>query len=197
MSTENPENRDEFLDEMVEKFGDREMMARFGDPRDKNDPRNWTPTQRAEKGLSTEEQLQLLGLDMEMMVISMGKLLAWKLEQEKRQFMEEIKNNPEKALEKLLGSLGGMPKGAYGPLDNDNPDTPIRYAGSTGGGIAPDTLVETPDGVINASQIPGYVNDPNWKPSPDWVDANCMCPSHQEQRRQANGGDDSAPGMYL
>ena len=61
-------------------------------------------------------------------------------------------------------------------------------------------MVETPQGLIRGDQIPGYKNDPDWRPSPDWMDANCMCPSHVAQREHAQEdppGSFGGTGLYL
>lgn len=197
---------------MIEASLDPEMVARFGNPLDESDPRNWTPSKRAKEGLSVEQQFELLALDVEQLQMGLAKVIAMVMqvrqyinEQEKQKFVEQIKNDPEGAINKLMEMLGGGQgsnrNGQWGPLE-DKPDASIRYAGSSQG-IAPDQMVETPQGLIRADEIPGYRNDPNWMPSPDWIEANCMCPSHVASRENNSnpfGIDpfkDNGPGMYL
>ena len=204
--------------EEVMASADPELVAKFGNPLDENDPKTWLPSKRAENGISLEDQVKYLGLDLESSALFSGRLMEmvmslqnqlailqkWVAEKMADEFTENVKNNPEKAVEQLkkLMNLTGdqAPIGSWGPLD-DNPNSPVRYAGSTQG-IKPDQMVDTPQGPIRADQIPGYSSDPNWKPSPDWVDANCMCPVHVESRKNQFGinpfGNDDPPnGMYL
>jgi hypothetical protein len=126
---------------------------------------------------------------------------------------ELVATNPDKAIKKfveladkfgpLMGMgpdllskiMGGNAPGAWGPFD-DSPDTPVRYAGSTTGAKG-EQLIDTVDGMIRMDQIPGYVDDPKWAPSPDWVDANCNCPEHRARREQNGPDDDPLTGMYL
>jgi hypothetical protein len=189
------------------KNADPALIEKYGNPLDENDPRTWSPSKRAEKGLSLEDQVKFLGLDLESMSMlaakmyqELGVLREWVLEQQKKEFVALVKEDPEKAVEQLMSMLGGTDavKGAYGPLDPADPNSPVRYAGSTEGG-APTQMIDTPQGMISIKDIPGYVDDPNWRPSPDWVDANCMCPTHVQMREANNGttpGDDF-PGLYL
>lgn len=187
------------------KHADPEMIAKFGNPLDANDPRSWTPSKRIEEGVSLEDQVKYLGLDLEAQTVlfsrimnDISRLQEQTFELMKSQLLEQMKNDPEGAVKKLM-ELAGLghdtPTGSYGPLEND-PNSPVRYAGSTEG-IAPDQMVDTPQGMIRADQIPGYVNDPKWKPSPDWVDANCMCPEHVRQREGNQNPFDGPTGMYL
>lgn len=196
------------LTEML-KDADPEVIAKYGNPLDKEDPRNWLPSKRAEEGLSTEEQLRLLGLDYETLReitigaykelaainIQLEKLSQWAAHQMQKEFTEEVKTNPEAAAKKLVNMMAGR-----SPYDdgqgNDHDEHPHERPKA-------DQLVQTPDGVIRFDQIPGYKDDPSWRPSPDWIDANCMCAKHQEQRKNAYGidpfRDDNPPGtgMYL
>jgi hypothetical protein len=192
------------LEEVLKK-ADPAMVEKFGNPLDENDPRMWTPSKRIENGVSLEDQIKLLGLDVEAHAVAMANqmttvatLRAMFMEFMTDYIADLMRTNPEKAV-KLLMKMGGMegPAGSWGPLDND-PNSPVRYAGSTVG-IAPDQMIDTPDGMIRADQIPGYRNDPDWKPSPDWVDANCMCPTHQASRKGHGNIDPFDPpnGMYL
>jgi hypothetical protein len=196
------------LEDML-KNTDPKLVAKYGNPLDENDPRMWTPSQRKERGISLEDQVTYLGLDIEAQTLVLGQqmttiatLRAMLMEFLTDYVTDLMKTNPEKAVKTLMRFSGVTPEtaapvGSWGPLDN-NPDSPVRYAGSTAG-IAPDQLIETPQGVIRADQIPGYHNDPSWKPSPDWVDANCMCPTHQASRKNNDGIDPFEPpnGMYL
>jgi len=216
---------DERLKKLIEEAVERnpELTEKYGNPLDENDPRNWTPSQRAEKGVSLEKQVELLGLDMEAQTMATGtlirkildlefqldKLQQWAAQKMADEFLTLVKENPEKAAEYLKSMLAngapppspdGTSRGQWGPLEDD-PNASIRYAGSSRG-IAPDQLVETPEGLIRGDQIPGYVNDPNWRPSPDWMQANCMCPAHvaeREREKDRNPFDDgdSGTGMYL
>lgn len=210
------------------KDADPALVEKFGNPLDETDPRNWTPSKRAEAEIDPVDRLRMLELDVEaqhtiisVMSRTLGTLVEYAQEQAKREITRLIEENPEQAIERLmelgetfgpllgmgnglldaLAAVKGAAKGSYGPLDND-PNGPVRYAGSSQG-IAADQLVDTPDGLIRGDQIPGYVNDPKWKPSPDWMDANCMCPQHQARRAQDNGGQHTDPdtdfptGFYL
>jgi hypothetical protein len=177
-----------------------ELVEKFGNPLDLDDPRNWTPTKRAEEGLSVEEQLRLLGLDVESQATAVASLIKRTLEAEYQleklqkwvaqkmvdEFAEKVKADPDRAVElfqEVMSSLApDTVRGAWGPLE-DKPDASVRYAGSAKG-IAPDQMVETPNGIIRADEIPGYRNDPEWSPSPDWAEANCMCPQHVHAREQ-------------
>ncbi len=193
-----------------------DLVEKFGNPLDQDDPRNWTPTKRAEQGLPLEEQFRLLGLDMEAQRLGFasltGKLLnldyqldiiqKWVADQMAKEFAELVKNGEvDKAMammQKLMGAGEEAPPGQWGPLEN-SPDASVRYAGSATG-IAPDQMVETPQGIIRGDQIPGFKNDPNWRPSPDWMDANCMCPSHVAQREHGQedpSGGFGGTGLYL
>lgn len=192
------------LEEAMKDF-DPAMIEKFGNPLDENDPRMWTPTKRIQQGVSLEDQVRFLGLDMESQAIALARVLQENVvlkqqifELTKAQLLEQMKTDPEGAVKRVLGLAGlDAPQGSYGPLDND-PNTPVRYAGSTRNG-SPDQMVDTPQGMIRMDQIPGYVDDPNWRPSPDWVDANCMCPEHVKNREQNNdaGPFDGPTGMYL
>jgi hypothetical protein len=200
-----------------------ELVEKYGNPLDENDPRNWMPSKRVEQGLPIEDQLKYLGLDLELMtqtvanlVVGMSQLkndnevlLKFMMDTMKNRFIEKMKTDPDGALVDLEKLLRGMPSnpnpGSWGPLEN-NPDASIRYAGSARG-MSPDQMVETPNGIIRADEIPGYKNDPNWEPSPDWSEANCMCPGHVANREASKGvnpfgidpfKDDGPPnGMYL
>jgi hypothetical protein len=200
------------LMEQALEHADPELIEKFGNPLDENDPRIWTPTKRIEQGVSLEDQVKYLGLDVEAQSIMLGDLLKryaslqeTVMELTKAHLLEKLKTDPEGAIQDVLrmSGLGGHDKGSYGPLEND-PNSPVRYAGSTKG-IQPDQMVDTPNGMIRADEIPGYQNDPNWKPSPDWVDANCMCPEHVRTREaqakydpfNINPDDDGRGGMYL
>lgn len=213
---------DEQLRKLIENAvaNNPDMVEKFGNPLDQDDPRNWTPSERAEKGLSTEEQLRLLGLDVEAqaqaiaaatmrtldLVAQLDLLQHWAADQMAKEFRALVadgKIDEAMGMMKKLMGFGGQPPeaqpGQWGPLE-DKEDASIRYAGSAKG-IAPDQMVETPQGLIRGDQIPGYKNDPNWRPSPDWMDANCMCPSHVARRAQEQGNEDNGPfggtGLYL
>lgn len=213
---------DERLKKLIEEAvanADPELVEKFGNPLDENDPRMWSPTERIEKGISLEDQVRYLALDVEAhslaltdalkrnieFNVQLDRLQRWAAEQMATQFMELVKTDPEAAanqLAKYLGETGMdsvMPKPSYGPLE-DSPDAAIRYAGSAEG-ASPHQMVETPNGLIDIKDIPGYVDDPKWRPSPDWVDANCMCPTHVRAREAANrtnpGDDDFPTGLYL
>jgi hypothetical protein len=174
---------------------DPKLIEKFGNPLDENDPRHWLPTERGERGLSVNDRVRLLELDMELVQETLGNVIAWVAQKQKeemlKQFEAELKEDPKKAIEKLLGGIPSA-RGAAG-------DTGPAYAGSTKG-LNPSDTVETPNGVIRADQIPGYRNDPNWTPSPDWADANCMCPVHVAQRKASENDPrfgDGPTGMYL
>lgn len=180
------------------KTADPAMIEKYGNPLDDNDPRNWLPSERESRGLSDRDRLKVLELDMERISDTLGLLVARVMKQEQLQMVrdltEEFKTNPEAATQKVVEMLSNLP-GSRGPNGDEGP----AYAGSTNG-LKPTDLVETPDGVIMAQQIPGYRDDPNWSPSPDWKEANCMCPMHKAQRAAAAQDtrfDDPRGGMYL
>jgi hypothetical protein len=213
---------DEQLRKLIENAvaNNPDMVEKFGNPLDKEDPRNWTPTERAEKGLSTEEQLRLLGLDVEAqaqaiasvtmrtfdLVAQLDLLQHWAADQMAKEFKALVADGKiDEAMGLMKKLMGGQAPesqpGQWGPLE-DKEDASIRYAGSARG-IAPDQMVETPQGLIRGDQIPGYRNDPNWRPSPDWMDANCMCPAHVAKREHDNDnpfnsdGGFGGTGLYL
>lgn len=186
------------------KHADPAMLEKFGNPLDENDPRMWTPTKRIENGVSLEDQVTYLGLDVEAHAVAMATLMQDLAEMKKvvttlltNQVTTMLKDDPEKAVQMLMGVMGGQ--GSKGPSED------LNYAGSSRG-LAPGDQVQTPNGAIRADQIPGYRNDPDWKPSPDWVDANCMCSTHQAMRKASDNYDpfnlnpkneDPPTGMYL
>jgi len=200
---------DEEKRKLLEKLmrqADPELLEKFGNPLNEDDPRNWSPSVRRERGLPDSELLRLLEVDMEAAMMTIAKLVSMVMEQRefmefqmKKELLEAAKRDPEKVVQALLGNVP-QTKGSYGPFDDD-PDTAVRYAGSTDGGIAPDRMVDTPNGMIRADQIPGYRDDPNWRPSPDWVEANCTCDAHTRLREQANSNqkpdNDFPTGFYL
>jgi hypothetical protein len=159
---------------------DPEFLKKYGNPLNKNDPRHWLPSERGDRGVSLADRVKLLELDMDLMQITMGKVVHWVAEQQEKEILEELKRNPGKALEMLARATGQeVPEdlqkifaGFRGPTDNG----PL-FAGSVKG-AKPDELVITPQGTIRVDQIPGYRNDPEWLPSTDWVEMNCMCEGH-------------------
>jgi hypothetical protein len=190
------------------------MIAKYGDPLDESDPRNWMPSKRAESGMSLEDQVKYLNLDVERNSLGFAKMLGmfmqmhnelnklqdWAAEQVANNLMDLMKTDPARAAKELSKYLGvESPKGSYGPLEDD-PNANVKYAGSAKG-IRPDQMVETPQGWILGKDIPGYRDDPEWMPSPDWMEANCMCPLHKAQRvatentRPDDGFDGT--GFYL
>jgi hypothetical protein len=182
-----------------------EFIAKFGNPLDPNDPRHWLPTERAERGLSVNDRVRLLELDMEVMQISMGKVIRYLGELQEKELLEDLKRDPQAALRKLAQMVGEeVPEELIRKL-GETEDGPL-YAGSVQGQPG-DKLVVTPQGTIRVNQIPGYKNDPNWIPSTDWVDMNCLCPTHVAQREEnaidnrfsslTNPDDDGRGGMYL
>jgi hypothetical protein len=108
---------DERLKKLVEGVVERnpELVAKFGNPLDESDPRNWPPSKRAEEGLSLEEQLRLLGLDYEGQALAVAqlversvsfemqldKLQKWAAEKMADDFIALAKSDPDKATEKL------------------------------------------------------------------------------------------------
>lgn len=184
------------LEELVAN-ADPEALAKFGNPLDENDPRMWTAKERADKGLSAEEQIQLLANDVDAITLTVGKLAKDLFDMRMAAMLAEIKANPEAALEKLLANYNDPDKN-FGPNGPSGP----AYAGSLSDPrISPDTIVETVDGPIRADQVPGYKNVPGWTPSPDWAEANCACDAHKAMRAAANNkpeDDDKFPtGFYL
>lgn len=190
------------------KHADPALVEKYGNPLDENDPRMWTPSKRLENGVSLEDRVEYLGLDLEAQALVLQNLMIDNANLKEKvyellaeQLKEQLRTNPEAAVKRVMEMMNGgeAPKGSYGPFDS-SPDAGIRYAGSSQG-MPPDHEVETPQGLIRADQIPGYRNDPNWRPSPDWVDANCMCPTHVAQREHDAHdnpfGDNGLPGMYL
>ncbi len=191
---------DEQLEKLIAETAERnpDLVKKFGNPLDKNDPRNWTPTERAEKGLSQEEQLKLLGLDVESqsMAVAMlvqknlelefqlDKLQRWAADKMAEEFVTLVRENPEKASE-YLKSMMEM---------GEPPSKNVPVAGQE-----PLPMVQTVNGPIRLDQIPGFKDDPNWRPSPDWLDANCTCDVHTKKRAESEGKGpfDFPTGMYL
>jgi hypothetical protein len=180
----------------AKKESDPELFEKYGDPTDENDPRFWQPSDRAEKGVSPEDRLKFLELDVEAMALAFGPVLKWVIAKQVEEMKAKVKEDPIGFLQSML-ETGADPaqvteilkevlasRGSYGP----NGESGHAYAGSTQG-IAPDTMVDSINGPIRADQIPGYRNDPNWRPSPDWVDANCTCENHKALRAQHNDGE--------
>lgn len=187
-----------------------EFLKKYGNPLDKNDPRHWAPSTRGERGISLSDRVRLLELDMELQNMQTVKIIEWIAGQQEKELIEELRTNPQAAVEKLAAMLGEeVPEdiknalsGYKGPGGNDGP----LYAGSVKG-AASDALVVTPQGTIRVDQIPGYRADPEWVPSADWVDMNCLCESHVAARENnaiddrfiglTNPDDDGRGGMYL
>lgn len=179
-----------------------EYVEKYGNPLDDSDPRNWSPTRRREEGLSVEDRLKYLELNFEVVDEIVKRLSVWYLEQLKKEMLKEMQEDPAGFLTKMLDANGLGPvnpnyKGDFGPNGDNGP----AFAGSTKG-IAPDTIVDSINGPIRADQIPGYKNEPDWRPSPDWIDANCTCPVHTAQRAanndgEADGGFGDRTGFYL
>jgi len=200
---------------------DPTLADRYGNPFDKNDPRFWKPTDRTD--LSLEDQVKYLANDVEAIsrtlsmtmekVAELNTVVADMEGRELQRRIQEVKDDPAKAvalMEEIVEKIkGGLDKQHtdkfYGPEGENGP----AYAGSTQG-IPPDAQVSTPNGYIRADQIPGYRNDPEWRPSPDWVEANCTCPAHVRDREAAaesnpfgidpfkdDGDDGHHTGMYL
>lgn len=196
----NPDAPQEFRDALQRSLENNpEYVEKYGNPFDETDPRNWSPTERKERGLSLEDRLSLLELDVESQEVVLSKLTEFMVSEQAKQMKEELLRDPEAFIKKMINN-GTLPQGEWGP---GNDKDGARYAGSTEG-IKPDQQVPTVDGPIRADQIPGYRNDPAWRPSPDWVDANCTCPTHVAQREAANqkptdGTDDKdfPTGFYL
>ena len=206
-----PDNLRELLEKRKEI--DPELFEKYGDPTNPDDPRFWSPSKRKEEGLSIEDRLTYLELDVEAMTLAMGPVMTWVLRKQAEEMAAQLRDDPigflknmvakgaspEEALE-LIGSLTNAMEQqqpnyerSYGPDGTDG----NAYAGSTQG-IAPDTMVDSINGPIRADQIPGYRNEPGWRPSPDWVDANCTCESHKAQRAAASNGEmDGGFGQYL
>jgi hypothetical protein len=174
-----------------------ELVEQYGNPLDDKDPSFWKPSRRREEGMSVEDRLLYLEKDVEASTRVLGELVFWKMDEEKRRLRERIaeaKTDPQKAMALLNEILGDdLASQLPAAITDDNGNT---LAGSVVGRKGSETI-ETPQGFIKISDIPGYRDDPEWRPSPDWVDANCMCPRHQQQR-QANGFNEDPPnGMYL
>jgi hypothetical protein len=167
-----------------------EFLAKYGDPTDPNNPVTWKPSTRAERGLSLEERVHFLELDSDLEQDALGSLLRELQTLRAEMMMDKLKERgPEgEALAGLLKTLMESGGSADGPGNGHN------YAGSAQG-IAPDTIVDTVDGPIRADQIPGYREDPSWRPSPDWADANCTCPAHVAMREQKD--QPGSTGFYL
>jgi hypothetical protein len=171
---------------------DPEFIKKYGNPLDENDPRHWQPTTRGERGISVSDRVRLLELDMEIVQTSLGNLIRWVASEEERQVLEQLKTDPRAAVERLSKMIGEpipddikkMLDGRSGPNGENGP----LFAGSVAGAPG-DALVVTPQGTIHVNQIPGYKNDPDWRPSTDWVEMNCMCEQHVNAREH-NAVDD-------
>lgn len=193
---------DERLEKLMKDLVDQnpELVEKFGNPLDKNDPRNWTPAERTEKGLSIEEQLRLLGLDVESQAKGFAALvkrmfdLEFQLDKAQR-LLAELSAREFTALikEGKVEEAMTLMKKVMGPEDPSFSEV----APSNGGQIP---MVQTVSGPIRLDQIPGYKDDPEWRPSPDWLDANCTCEVHTKKREEATGQNpfgDFGTGMYL
>jgi hypothetical protein len=193
--SEREENRKRLEDAVAN--ADPALLAKYGNPLDPTDPRHWEPTVRGERGISLNDRVRLLELDMEVIQQSLARIVPWMLKQQEKEFLDKFANNPSAALEELAQMMESAPK-SRGANGNEGP----AFAGSTRG-LQPGDQVETPDGIIRADQIPGYRNDPDWSPSPDWAEANCMCAIHQAKREAAARDNrfqlpgDGPTGMYL
>lgn len=201
-----PDEQRKHLENLVAK-ADPEAIAKYGNPLDPNDPRHWMPTTRGERGISVSDRVRLLELDMEVNQIAMGRIMDHIARQQEEALLEELKTNPRAAVQKLADILGeeippdikAMLDGSFGPDGKQGP----LFAGSVKGAAA-DALVVTPQGTIRVDQIPGYRNDPEWTPSSDWVEMNCMCEGHISAREHNAidnrfdflRDDDGRGGMY-
>lgn len=192
------EEAERLLNQALEQ-ADPKLVERYGNPLDKDDPRNWHPADREEKGVSNEDRLRFAELDIEMLQLALTsvtkqlyEVLDWVREKQKEELLEQFKADPEAALTKLLEKF--KQQNAVGYPDN-NPE----LAGNFQGTHPKDALIETPQGKIRVDQIPGYRDDPDWRPSPDWVDANCMCETHVSARRRSESHQPGEPGtgFYL
>jgi hypothetical protein len=206
MSREIPEFIKEALKQAREKRPD--LIEKFGDPEDENDPRFWAPSERKERGVSLEDRITYLELDMEATLKATGPTIMWVMEKQREEELAKLKEDPAAYIQNMIAN-GADPvelvKGLLelrasiagdGQITDDNGNT---FAGSSQG-LAPDTVVDTVNGQIRADQIPGYRNSPDWRPSIDWVDANCTCEEHKRMRAAASSGEADggfSTGMYL
>jgi hypothetical protein len=188
---------------------DPKFLEKYGNPLNKNDPRHWTPSERGERGVSINDRVRLLELDMDLLQMTVGKVVHWVAEQQEKEILEELKRDPGKALQMLAQATGQeVPEDIQKMLAgyrSPTSDGPL-FAGSVKGAKA-DELVVTPQGTIRVDQIPGYRSDPDWQPSADWVEMNCMCEGHVSNRENnaidnrfdslINPDDDGRGGMYL
>lgn len=160
----------------------KKLTEKFGDPKDKNNPLTWIPSQRKEKGLSIEERLSYLELDVELVQSTLDSVLVTVNKLRLDGLLDKLRvKGPEGAA--LADLLEGLRPGEAPSATTDNHSEKI----------ASDTIVKTVDGDIRVDQIPGYRDDGSWQPSPDWIDANCPCQAHEEKRRNSNG----PTGFYL
>lgn len=176
-----------------------ELIAKYGDPSDENDPRFWTPSERAERGVSLEDRVKYLELDQEMSMLTLGPVLQWVMQKKAEEMAEQMRRDPVAFLRNALES-GADPKLILSAITEAQNGSSHEDA-SSNHSLAPDTLVETVQGKIRADQIPGYRDDPDWQPSPDWIDANCVCERHQAMRAASEGkrpdDGDYSTGLYL
>ena len=195
---------DERVTKLIEELAARnpELVEKYGNPLDKEDPRNWTPTERAEKGLSETEQLRLLGLDVESQAKGFAALvqrmfdLEFQLDKAQR-LLAELSAREFTALVKegKIEEAMALMKKVMG--SGEDPSFSSEVAPSNDGQIP---MVQTVNGPIRLDQVPGYRDDPEWRPSPDWLDANCTCEVHTKKREEAKGQNpfgDFGTGMYL
>lgn len=161
---------------------------------DPRDPKYMPPSLRKSKGLSVEDRLSYLEKDVENVTTVLAEVMVWierQKEREMQQRLVEASTDPEKALE--------LVKEVYAKAQEAKQEA--KFAGDLVPGRAPKgAMIETPQGMISIEEIPGYDPDnPNWMPSHEWIEENCMCPSHAAQREAKKTGSSSQErtGFYL
>lgn len=200
------------LVELVERLKQEDPKAaeRFGDPTDENNPRNWAPSDRIERGMSLEDQVKHLSMDVEVQVMAQATLIRkvtdlteqldilqkWAAQKMADDLIEKVKADPQNAvkyMQEAMGVLGMQPT----QKDVDELSSAIdRVPATTALAIDPDSEVQLVNGgTIKVREIPGYSSDPSWRPSDEWLDANCACAVHQEKRKQESTSYPT--GMYL
>lgn len=176
---------------------DPSLLEEYGNPLDPNNPQFWTSTERIERKVSLEDQVRYLGKDVEALTRTVARLLQWKFSEQDRRMkerIEEAKKDPQKALELLKEMTNFQDRfpERIGAVDASG-----NLVGSTKE-VAGNEEIDTPNGRIKVRDIPGFSSDPNWKPSDEWLDQNCMCQTHQEFRKKNQQPDsDFRPGLYI
>jgi hypothetical protein len=175
-----------------------EFFDKYGDPTDESDPRNWEPSSRGERGLSLNDRVKLLELDMDLIKSTVQKVMPWVIRKQEEEMLEEFKRDPQKFLANFAKQMGTeVPPEVMEAAKQLQP-----VATDNRGAILPDAMLPTVNGPVRADSVPGYRFEPDWAPSEEWSDENCACPVHQEMREKGQASKTTSnnadlPGLYL